>query len=114
MARRWKKYICSLFETLAHAQNEDKLVTSQTSILFLRKHAFCFVVEFGQPWAIIFQAKLKRAMQQVKLILDSEKCAQLPSAEHHSYDDKFSLVFWQTVIHEVILQLFLLRNVLLH
>lgn len=31
-------------------------------------------------------------MEQVKLILDSEKCAQLPSAEHHSYDDKFSLV----------------------
>eukprot|EP00490_Sorites_sp_Unknown_P010931 CAMPEP_0114681852 /NCGR_PEP_ID=MMETSP0191-20121206/55859_1 /TAXON_ID=126664 /ORGANISM="Sorites sp." /LENGTH=76 /DNA_ID=CAMNT_0001960683 /DNA_START=56 /DNA_END=282 /DNA_ORIENTATION=- len=39
-----------------------------------------------------FEAKLKKAMQQVKLILDSEKCAQLPSDEHHSYDDKFSLV----------------------
>eukprot|EP00435_Cladocopium_sp_Y103_P000350 s3948_g1.t1 len=40
----------------------------------------------------VLPAKLKKAMEQVKLILDSEKCAQLPTAEHHSYDDKFSLV----------------------
>ncbi|CAK9097189.1 unnamed protein product [Durusdinium trenchii] len=37
-------------------------------------------------------------MEQVKLILESEKCAQLPSSEHHSYEDKFSLVERATLL----------------
>eukprot|EP00913_Durusdinium_trenchii_P011934 g11209.t1 len=45
-----------------------------------------------------FEAKLQRAMEQVKLILESEKCAQLPSSEHHSYEDKFSLVERATLL----------------
>ncbi|CAJ1367563.1 unnamed protein product, partial [Effrenium voratum] len=38
-----------------------------------------------------FETKLKKAMQQVKLILDAEKTARLPTAEHHAYEDKFRL-----------------------
>ncbi|CAK9078298.1 unnamed protein product [Durusdinium trenchii] len=39
-----------------------------------------------------FEAKLKKAVQEVKLILDSQRTAQVPSAVHHEYQDKFHLV----------------------
>lgn len=39
-----------------------------------------------------FEEKLQKAMQDVKLILDSEKCMSLPQETHHTYDDKFRLV----------------------
>ncbi|CAL1125869.1 unnamed protein product [Cladocopium goreaui] len=42
-----------------------------------------------------FEEKLQKAMQDVKLILDSEKCMSrmsLPQETHHTYEDKFGLV----------------------
>eukprot|EP00913_Durusdinium_trenchii_P030413 g28489.t1 len=39
-----------------------------------------------------FEAKLKKAVQEVKLILDSQRTAQVPSAVHHDDQDKFHFV----------------------
>lgn len=39
-----------------------------------------------------FEAKLKKAIQEVKLLLDAQKTARLPSAHHHCYEDKYHLV----------------------
>jgi len=38
-----------------------------------------------------FEATLQKAMDDVKLILDSQKCITLPQDKHHVYEDKFSL-----------------------
>lgn len=45
-----------------------------------------------------FEAKLKKAIQEVKLLLEAQKTAPLPSAHHHCYEDKYHLVERVTLV----------------